>query len=65
MRMVMLSDMRGSPDGFRTSYYKAGYEYDIPDMLARSYYADDIAVPVNGIAPQKNKAPSRSSTQSQ
>jgi hypothetical protein len=58
MKMLMLSDMRASPDGFRTHYYRAGYEYDLPDMLARSFYADDVAVPVSLVSGEINKTPS-------
>ncbi len=64
MKMLMLHNMRASPDGFRSCYYKAGYEYEISNMLARSFYADNRAVPVDALFSHRKKPPSRSSSQS-
>ena len=61
MKMIMLRSMRISPDGFRTHYYEAEHEYEIPELLARSFYADNIAVPVISC----HKPPSRSADLSQ
>lgn len=43
MRIKMLRNKMGSPDGFTVKHYAMGQEYDVPESLAATFFADKDA----------------------
>jgi hypothetical protein len=59
MRIKMLKNAKGSPNGYDLAHFEAGQEYDTTEALAKCFIEDGAATAVEGEkgeAPKANKA---------
>lgn len=59
MRIKMLMNKHGAPDGHTVKLYTNGEEYDLPEGLAKIFLAEkaaEVVLEAKAEAPLKNKA---------
>ncbi len=62
MKIRMLEDARGCPDGQSPRDYEAGLEYEVPEVLYRDFKALGCAVPAEPPAATSGASPAGDET---